>query len=83
MFVAIVTQIIEILYSGLTGVASALGSGLSQIVQSLAITGTGTTGDPYQISVFLGMVVVFGAIGLAVGLTTFVVKWLASLGARN
>lgn len=40
-------------------------------------------GGAQTLSTFGGVVVVFGGIALAVGLTTLVTKWIMSLGGRN
>lgn len=77
---AIVSDMISILTSGITDLASGIGSGINTMVTSLFIDTTGTT---QTLSVAGGIIMAFAAIALAVGLTTFVTKWLMSLGARN
>lgn len=77
---AILTEIVQILVGGIQGMASGIGSGLNQMATSLFID---TTGNTQTLSVFGGLVAVFGGIALAVGLTTLVTKWIMSLGARN
>ena len=42
-----------------------------------------STGDTTKLSVFGGIIAVFGGISLAVGLTTLVTKFIMSLGGRN
>lgn len=76
----IVTAIVEILVSGISGIASGIGAGLSTLAQSVFLTGTGET---QSLSTFGVLVVCFAGISLAVGLSKFVVKWVASLGARK
>ena len=80
---AIVTEIVSILVSGITGLASGIGQGLNEMVTDAFLTGAGTQADPYKLSAFGGVICAFGAIALAVGLTTLVTKWVMSLGARN
>lgn len=77
---SILTEIVSILVGGIQGMASGIGSGLNQMATSLFID---TTGNTQTLSVFGGLVAVFGGIALAVGLTTLVTKWIMSLGARN
>lgn len=77
---SILTEIVSILVGGIQGMASGIGSGLNQMATSLFID---TTGQTQTLSVFGGLVAVFGGIALAVGLTTLVTKWIMSLGARN
>lgn len=42
-----------------------------------------TTGETPKLSMFGGIVAIFGGIALAVGLTTLVTKFIMSLGGRN
>lgn len=81
--VAILQEIIELLLGGLTDTATALGSGLSELVKGIFLTGAGTTEAPYALSVFGGLVVIFAGISLALGLCRWVVNFVTSLGERN
>lgn len=63
--------------------ATGIGSGLNSMVTSAFISGAGTTESPYELTTFGGVIAIFAGIGLAVGLTTLVTKWVMSLGARN
>ena len=76
--------IIEILVGGISGVATGIGQGLSTLAQSvfLQTTGTGEAATT-SLSVFGVLVVVFAGISLAIGLSRWVVNFVASLGARN
>lgn len=76
----ILTAIIEILVGGITGIASGIGSGLSTLVTQIFVTGAGTQQDPYTLSVFGTVIVVFAAIALAIGLCRLVVHWISTLG---
>ena len=79
---SVVAEIVEILVSGLTTMATGIGEGLSALASNVFLE-LGTNGDITGLSTFGQVVVAFGAVSLAVGLSTFVVKWVASLGARN
>lgn len=74
----ILSQIIEILIAGITGIASGVGSGLTTLAQSIFLGAEAGT-----LSVFGGLVVVFAGISLAIGLCRWVVDWITSLGSRN
>ena len=82
--VQIMQAIIEILVGGISGVATGIGQGLSTLAQSVFLQ---TTGEGAQavtsLSTFGVLVVVFAGISLAVGLSRWVVNFVASLGARN
>ena len=82
--VQIMQSIIEILVGGISGVATGIGQGLSTLAQSvfLQTTGTGETAVT-SLSTFGVLVVVFAGISLAIGLSRWVVNFVASLGARN
>ena len=80
----IMQSIIEILVGGITQVAQGIGSGLSTLAQSvfLQTTGTGETATT-TLSTFGVLIVVFAGISLAIGLSRWVVNFVASLGSRN
>lgn len=78
--VEIVTQIVQILVSGIVGLGEGIGEGLSSLVQNIFFT---TTGDTQTMSVFGIMIVVFAAISLAVGLSRLIVRWLSSIGGSR
>lgn len=77
---AFLTEAISLLTGGIVGVAGALGTGISTLVQDLAVTGTGADAT---MSAFMSIVFVFGGISLAIGLGRWVVNLLSSLGNRN
>ena len=77
---AILTQIIEILVSGITDIGAGIGAGLSSLATSIFLQGTG---EAQTLSVFGTLVVVFAAISLAMGLCRWVLNFVTSLGARN
>lgn len=74
---AIVTEIISILVAGISGIATGIGSGLQNLVESVFLSGTG---ENVQLSAFGGVVVVFAGVSLAIGLSTLVVNWVMNLG---
>ena len=82
--VQIMQAIIEILVGGISGVATGIGQGLSTLAQSvfLQTTGSGESATT-SLSTFGVLVVVFAGISLAIGLSRWVVNFIASLGARN
>lgn len=80
---SVVTEIISIMTSGLTGIGTAVGGGLTSMVQSIFLTGTGTTADPYALSTFGAVICVFAGISLAFGLCRWVLNFVTSLGNRN
>ena len=82
--VQIMQAVIEILVGGITEVAKGIGSGLSTLAQSvfLQTTGTGESATT-TLSTFGVLIIVFAGISLAIGLSRWVVNFVASLGARN
>lgn len=82
--VQIMQAIIEILVGGISGVATGIGQGLSTLAQSVFLQTTGSgEGAITSLSTFGVLVVVFAGISLAIGLSRWVVNFVASLGARN
>lgn len=77
---AILTEIISLLTGGIKGMATGIGEGLQELVSKIFTTGTG---DTLALSTFGAVVCIFGGVALAVGLSKFIVKWVASLGARK
>ncbi len=73
----IVSQIVEILTSGIVSLGKSIGSGISEAVKAMAFT---TNGDTQQLSVYFILVLVFAGVALAIGLTRMVYQWLTSLG---
>lgn len=76
----VLTEIIDLLVGGISGIASGIGSGLQNLVTQIFLTGTGTAEDPYTLSVYGGVLIVFAGVALAIGLSRFIVNWLSSLG---
>lgn len=83
----ILQDICEILVSGITEVAEGIGGGLQSLVQNIFLTGTvdSTTGvfTATGLSTMGIVVICFAGIGLALGLSRWVLGFVTSLGARN
>lgn len=75
-----VQEAISILVAGISGTATGIGDGLSTLVTSIAISGTGSDAT---MSPFFAVVLVFGSISLALALCRWVVNLVSSLGNRN
>ena len=78
----ILTEIMALLVSGITGLASGIGAGLTELVQAIFLK-TSETGTVEGLSTFGGLIVVFAGISLAIGLSKWVVNWVTSLGASH
>ena len=80
---SVLTEIIQLLVGGITGIASGIGQGVSTLVTDIFLTGEGTQASPYALSVFGAVIAVFAGISLAVGLSRWVMNFLTSLGAKK
>lgn len=81
---ALMSELIELLVGGITGVAKGIGEGLSSLVQSIFMQTTGTGADATtSLSVFGAVIIIFAGVSLAIGLSRWVVNFCSSLGARN
>lgn len=78
--VTLVSEIIEILVAGFQGVATGVGTGISELAQGIFFsTVEGATG----LSVFGTLIVVFSAVSLALSLCRWVLNFITSFGNRN
>lgn len=77
---SILQEIISLLVGGITGIATGIGGGLSELVQQIFID---STGDTQKLSIFGGVIVVFAGVSLAIGLSRWVVNWVTSLGSST
>lgn len=75
---AVLQEIISILTGGITGIASGIGSGLTELVENIFLVAG--EGGALSLSVFGGVVIIFAGVALAVGLCRWVVNWVTSLG---
>ena len=78
----ILQEIIALLVAGITGLASGIGAGLSELVQSIFLK-VSETGTIEGLSTFGGLIIVFAGVSLAIGLSRWVLNWVTSLGASN
>lgn len=74
---AILTEIIQLLVGGITQLASGIGGGLKSLVEAIFLN---TSGQTTTLSTFGGLIVVFAGIGLAIGLSRWVMNFVTSLG---
>ena len=61
---SVLTEIIGLLTQGISGIASGIGQGLQTLVTNIFLTGTGSSSDPYKLSVYGGVIIVFAGIAL-------------------
>lgn len=80
---AVLQELISLLVGGITGIASGIGTGLSTLVKDMFLEGSGTEADPYALSIFGGVIGIFGGIALAIGLSRLVFNWIVSLGSTK
>lgn len=81
---AIVTEIISILVSGISGIAQGIGEGLSTLATSIFLQTTGSGEEASTtLSVFGILVVCFAGISLAIGLCRLIVRWISTLGGSR
>lgn len=75
----ILTEIIQILVGGITGIATGIGQGLQTLVTNIFLTG----GENTQLSTYGILTVCFAGIALAIGLSRAVIMWVGSLGGKK
>ena len=76
----VLREIISLLVSGISGIATGIGEGLGALVKAIFLAGEGTTESPYALSTFGGVIIIFAGVSLAIGLSRLVVNWVTSLG---
>lgn len=76
---AVVSAIVEILVSGITGIAEGVGGGLSTLATSIFFSGAEGGG----LSVLGTCIIAFAAISLGLSLCRWVLNFFTSLGQRN
>lgn len=76
----ILQEVIGILVGGITEVATAMGQGISTIVETIAFTGTGET---QALSTVFILVLVFGGVSLALSLFRLLFSWIMSLTGKR
>ena len=80
---SVLQEIVSILVSGIQGIATGIGTGVTTLVQAIFLTGEGTQASPYALSTFGGIVIVFAGVALAIGLCRWVMNFVTSLGAKK
>lgn len=75
----VLNEIITLLVAGISGIATGIGTGLSELVQTIFLK-MGTGGEVEGLSVFGGVIIIFAGVSLAIGLSRMVVAWVQSLG---
>ena len=78
----VLNEIITLLTSGISGIATGIGDGLGNLVESIFLK-VGSEGTVEGLSVFGGVIVIFAGVGLAVGLSKLVVHWISGLGGSG
>lgn len=77
---AVLTEIIDLLVSGITEYATGFGQGLASAVEAIFLTGEAGS---QTLSTTGGLIVIFAGLSLAIGITKLVFNWVASLGASK
>lgn len=80
----VLQEFVSILVGGITTLGTAIASGVVNMAKALfLVESTGTGGAvTYSLSVFGGIIAIFGGISLACALTSKVYMWVTSLGAK-
>lgn len=76
----ILTEIIEIMVGGLTGIGQGIGGALSVMAESIFLQ---NVEGVQSLSLFGSLIIVFAAISLGFALTRWVLNFITSLGNRN
>ena len=79
----VLQEIINLLVSGITQLATGIGSGLKALVEAIFLNVDSSTHAVTGLSTFGGIIIVFAGIALAIGLCRWVMNFVTSLGARN
>lgn len=74
---AILTEILQLMTSGIITLGEGIGAGMNSTVLSAFID---QTGDTMKLTVLGGLVAIFAGIGLAVGLTKLIFHFFTSFG---
>lgn len=80
----LVAKIVEILVSGISGIATGVGEGLSTLAKGIFFETITTGGETTtNLSVLGTCIIAFAAISLGLALCRWVLNFFSSLGARN
>ncbi|MEM4935059.1 MAG: hypothetical protein QXY78_03920 [Thermoplasmata archaeon] len=74
---SVLQEIITLLTSGITQVASGIGGGLQELVEGIFLDSSGASP---VLSTFGGVIIIFAGIALALGLCRWVTNWISSMG---
>lgn len=77
---AVLQEIMTLLVSGISQLATGIGNGLKSLVEAIFLTGEGTQASPYALSTFGGVIVIFAGVALAFGISRWVMNFVTSLG---
>lgn len=80
---AILTQLIDLLGGAIVEFAGKIGAGVTALVKAFFLEGAGTQADPYTLSVFGGVIAIFGGVSLAIALSAKIFHLVASLGGSG
>lgn len=75
----VLNDIMSLLTGGLGSMALGIGEGLGNLVKSIFLE-VNETGETTGLSLFGGVIIIFAGVGLAIGLSRWVVNWVTSLG---
>ncbi len=78
---AVLTEIINLLTSGLSTYAKAFGQSLADAVEAIFIVKS--EAGAMSLSTTGGVIVIFAGLALAIGLTKLVFNWIVTLGGRK
>jgi len=73
-------ELVDLLVGAIVDLGEGIASGVASFAKALFLTTDGTTGAVTGLSVFGGIIGIFGGVALAVGITTKVFNWIQSLG---
>lgn len=80
---SVLTELIDLLGGGIVEFATKIGAGVAALVKAFLLEGEGTQANPYTLSVFGGAVAIFGAVALALALSTRIFNMIATLGGSR
>ena len=75
----VLEEIIQLLTSGISGIAQGIGDGLGDLVESIFLK-VDSNGAVTGLSTFGGVIIIFAGVSLAIGLSKLVVNWVSGLG---
>lgn len=76
----ILIEIVTLMTSGIAEFGKGFGAGLMQLAQAIFLTGAGTDGDPYKLSIMGGLIIIFAGISLSIGISRWFMNFITSLG---